>query len=155
MKSSRSVSQGLGLALALLAFIGCQQATSPSTTTTTTSALVTATVTGRIMDQNASKPFGGATVYVGTASATTNANGVYSISSVVSGNYVLRAMYTDSAKINYSSTNDTPFTVMDLATFKTAATAGSTSSSGSSSVIPSRTISTPRLIHIRSPSTTC
>jgi hypothetical protein len=132
MKSLRLVFQVLGFILALFALIGCQQSTSPAPAAT--SPLVTATITGRILDENTSKPVSGATVYVGTTSATTNSNGIYTISGVASGTYMLRAMYKDSTNVSYSSTNNQAFSVMDLATFKEAATASSTSASESSNI---------------------
>ncbi len=90
MKRLRLFSAMLVPALALFSLGGCQQSTSPSTPAA--SPLVTATVTGRILNQSASlKPVSGATIYIGTNSTTTNANGVFSVSGIVSGNYVLRA----------------------------------------------------------------
>jgi len=54
----------------------------------------TSSLTGTVTDAGSSKPIAGATVTAGTASATTNSSGVYSISGLAPGTYTATASAT-------------------------------------------------------------
>ncbi len=54
----------------------------------------TSSLTGTVTDAGSSKPIAGATVTAGTASATTNSSGVYSISGLAPGTYTATATAT-------------------------------------------------------------